>query len=329
MTVVDTVSRFLEETPRTVIHSTCELCGGDWLVTISNKDRYGLKVRFTMCRQCGLVSQNPRLGQDAYNRFYSEFYRPLLREFKGKKPAPVGIFNAGQVFAKMARITELDRYLPPSPRVLDIGGSSGVLADFIRDEYNAEVVIVEPNAVEAEAARTKGFEVHTEVLETANLDPASFNLVVMLRTVDHLIDVSAAFAKIRQILKPGGIFLVDGVDYFRRMASMGDTVKPLKIDHCYYFSPETLNLMMRKNGLPCLISDLAGQSASMVNLAQAGQPEEVSAKGLEMLPGCELRFHEWEQLANRSRQRVMPGYPTRSMLAELRWLGRRIFKGTK
>jgi SAM-dependent methyltransferase len=229
----------------------------------------------------------------------------------------------------MARNTELDRYLPPSPRVLDIGGSSGVLAEFIRDEYNAEVVIVEPNAVEADAARAKGFEVYTEVLETANLNPASFDLVVMLRTVDHLIDASAAFAKIRRILRPGGIFLVDGVDYFRRADKVGDAVKPLKIDHCYYFSPETLALMMRKNGLPCLISDLAGESASMVNLAQAGEPEDIAVKGLEMLPGCETRFHEWEQLANRSRRKVIPGHITRSMLAESRWLGHKIFKGTK
>jgi len=226
----------------------------------------------------------------------------------------------------MAKATELDRYLPKSPRVLDIGGGTGVLAESLRDEYNADVMIVEPNADEAKQARAKGFDVLTDVFETANLDPASFDLVVMMRTVDHLIDASATFTKISQTLRAGGVFLVDGADYFRRMAHLHDAVKPLKIDHCYYFSVETLTMMMRKNGLSTLITDLVVLPGEIVNLAQAGEPEEMTVEGLEMLPGGEVRFHEWEDLANRPGIGIRPGAFTRSILAELRWLGRKVVK---
>jgi len=318
--VFEQVLRFLEEVPPSISHSRCELCGGTWLVTISNVDRYGLPGRFVMCRQCGLVTQNPRWDYATYLKFYTEFYRQLVTEWRGYPSTATSGDSALDWLRKMARTTGLDRVLPGSPRVMDIGGGSGALAEFIQDEYGGRVTIVEPNAGEAEEAVKKGFDVVVDVFENATFDPASFDLVVMVRTVDHLIDANETFAKIRRVLKPGGHMLVDGADYFRRMAYLRDPVKPLKIDHCYYFSPESLTLMMLKNGLLPVVSDVTVLPGEIVNLAQAGAPMDIAVDGLETLPGAERRYFEWEQLADRPGFVPKPGYIFRSLYGDLGWL---------
>jgi ubiquinone/menaquinone biosynthesis C-methylase UbiE len=321
-TITEDVLAYLQKVPPTIIHTCCELCGGGWLMTIANQDRYGLPVRFVMCRQCGLITLNPRWGQEPYNKFYTDYYRPLVAEWSGEDTSMA--HSVQMWFQKMAQATALAHYLPASPRVVDIGGGDGFLAEYLRDQYGAEVVIVEPNAREAQEAVDKGFEVIVDVFENCHLDPASYDLVVMLRTVDHLIHASETLAKVRHILRPQGVMLVDGVDYYRRMALCGDATKPLKIDHCYYFSPETLPMLMRKSGLLPIISDVVAIPGQVVVLAQAGAPMDISNDGFERFLGADYRYYEWERLVNRPSFVPRPGHFTRALQTELTWLKNQI-----
>jgi len=318
--VFEQVLEFLKQVPQTISPDTCELCGGEWLVTISNIDRYGLPVRFEMCRQCGLVTQNPRWDSRAYSRFYTEFYRPLVTEWHGYPSMATSRDGALERYKEMVCTTALDPYLPKSPRILDIGGGNGVLAEFMRDEFGGEVTVVEPNGAEAEEAARKGFDVVCDVFENATFDPATFDLILMIRTVDHLIHASGTFTKIRQALKPGGYLLVDSVDYFRRMAYLRDPVAPLKIDHCYYFSPESLTMLMRKNGLHPVVSDTTVLPGQIVNLVRVGEPDAISIEGVQTLPEAAYRYFEWEQLANRPNFMTKPGYLVRTVYSDLGWL---------
>jgi hypothetical protein len=196
----------------------------------------------------------------------------------------------------------------------------------MRTEYSAEVVIVEPNAREAAVAQTKGFEVVADVFENSHFEPASFDLVVLMRTVDHLIDATQTFGMIRQLLKPQGKVLLDGVDYFRRMAYARDAIDPLKVDHCYYFSPETLPLLMKKCGLHPVINDVSIIPGQVVILAQAGEPQLSASDAHSLMITGEYRYQEWEQLANRPYFHTKAGFLIHSLRADLNWLGRKIYK---
>ena len=59
-------------------------CGAhyDELITIAEKDRYGLHVETKICPKCGLVMTNPRMTQKSYDKFYDTIYRKL---YLGKK----------------------------------------------------------------------------------------------------------------------------------------------------------------------------------------------------------------------------------------------------
>ena len=317
-TVKQQLLTYLEEKPPCLTWTTCELCGSQFLLTIANRDRYGLLVRFVMCRHCGLVVLNPRWNQEAYARFYTDYYHPLLLE----SGVQIAFDNWQERFQKMVQATGLNGVLRPVPRVLEIGGGKGELAAYIREQYRAEVVVVEPNAREAEQAAARGFEVYTQVFEECHFEASSFDLVVLMRTVDHLIDASRTFKLIRQLLKPGGKVLLDGVDYFRRMAFRRDAVAPLKIDHCYYFSPETLPGLLQRCGLQPLVTDLVtipGQIVVLAQVAEGGVDEAIWING-------ENRYLEWERLANRPMPLTQSVLLARTVRSELSWLHNKIRK---
>ncbi len=320
--VQDNVRHYLKAVPPSITSTSCELCSGGLLVTIAQRDRYGLPVRSVICRQCGLVSLNPRWDQAAYAKFYTDYYHPLLAEHG----ITIAFENWQERFKKMAYAADLTRVLPPSPRILEIGGGEGELAEYMQAEYSAEVVIVEPNAHAAAVARSKGFETVADVFENCRFEPASFDLVVLMRTVDHLINASQTFAAIRQLLKPAGKVLLDGVDYFRRMAFARDAIEPLKVDHCYYFSTETLPALMRKQGLLPVITDVTIIPGQIVILAQAREPQPDAGNEQSLLLSGAYRFQEWELLANRPFFHSKPGFIIRSLRADWQWLQRKVNK---
>src|SRR5262245_37683785 len=64
--------------------TTCNLCGGNVLVTLTHRDRYGYPAQASACARCGLVFLNPRMNAAAYGRFYDGVYRPLVSAFHGR-----------------------------------------------------------------------------------------------------------------------------------------------------------------------------------------------------------------------------------------------------
>jgi hypothetical protein len=99
-----------------------------------------------------------------------------------------------------------------------------------------------------------------------------------------------------------------------------DPVKPLKVDHCYYFSPESLTMLMRKSGLRSVVSDSTVLPGEIVNLARPAEPQPIRTGAMETLPGAEHRYYEWEQLANRPHFQTKPGYLIRSLYSDLGWV---------
>ena len=55
----------------------CGVCGGDDQIVIAEKDRYGIPLSVTTCRDCGLIQTNPRMTDTAYKNFYELEYRRL------------------------------------------------------------------------------------------------------------------------------------------------------------------------------------------------------------------------------------------------------------
>jgi len=310
------VSKFLKANPPKTMRLRCELCERKPLITIAHQDRYGLPLRFQLCPFCGMVTLNPRWTEDISARFYTKYYRPLVSEYNKNfnvDSASNDASIAKKRVSKLISAFHINSLIPSNPRILEIGGGEGNAAEVLRKKLSADVVILEPNSSEAKIAAEKGFTVINSILETVNLEPETFDFVLMLRTADHLVDCAKSFHKIYELLKPEGKVLLDGIDYFKKMSTFSSAITPLKIDHCYYFSPLTLAAMLNKHKLQPLVIDL-NISDHIVILAERGKSGLGTNELKEQLfrTGAN-RFKEWEQIERRPRI-------TKLVWSELSWM---------
>jgi SAM-dependent methyltransferase len=77
-----------------------------------------------------------------------------------------------------------------------------LLRDFGPATWSVEGVDASPRAVEA--ARRAGLTVHEGTIETVSLTPESYDLVLLIATVEHVDDPPAVLRAVRTLLRPGG-----------------------------------------------------------------------------------------------------------------------------
>src|SRR6476620_9695498 len=116
--------------------TSCNLCGGAEFVVLAHRDRYGYPAQAHACRRCGLVFLNPRMTAEAYGRFYNGVYRPLVSAFHGR------LIDAHTIQAEQRDYAvERAGFLRPFiagkgyESMLDIGGSTGVVAHHFANEF--------------------------------------------------------------------------------------------------------------------------------------------------------------------------------------------------
>lgn len=243
--------------PKDVL-TRCNLCGQSRFVVLTHRDRYGFPAEAHACGGCGLVFLNPRLSAGAYGRFYDGVYRPLVSAFHGR------LIDARTIQAEQKdyAITRADFVAPfltgaGARTLLDIGGSTGVVAHHVARRFDLQGTLIDPAPLEVEEARRLGLETVTGLVEHHDFGTRRFDVVIICQTIDHLLDVHGVLARVRQLLTPGGLLFVDIVDFraaYLRTWSVEDAVK---IDHPYYLTQETMRAYLARTGFEILRVDYA------------------------------------------------------------------------
>jgi hypothetical protein len=261
--------------------SACNLCGGTRFVVLTHRDRYGYPAPADACRGCGLVFLNPRLTAAAYGRFYDGVYRPLVSAFHGRLIDATTIQDEQQEYA-VARGEFLRRFFEPAStgtgsasgrrRLLDIGGSTGVVAAHFMRQFGLEGTLIDPAPLEVAHARRLGLETITGLIEEHDFARRRFDLVIICQTVDHLLDIAGTLARVRSLLAERGLLFIDIVDFraaYLRQWSVEDAVK---IDHPYYLTESTMTAYLRRAGFDVLGTDYAADHLHVSYVCRPGAP---------------------------------------------------------
>jgi ubiquinone/menaquinone biosynthesis C-methylase UbiE len=252
----------------------CNLCGGAYLVQISQRDRYGYKAGAFACGRCGLVFLSPRLSADAYNDFYARTYRPLVSAYHGRLIDAKSIQGEQGEYAK-DRADFCAPFLKPrtEARLLDIGGSTGVVAREFAQRFGYRGVVLDPSADELREAQAHGLETVQGFMETADFGGQKFELILLCQTVDHLLDIDGTLDKVQLLLAPGGIFLVDIVDFRAGYLRHWSVSEALKIDHPFYLTQETMEAFLKRKGFAALRKGYAADHLHISYVCELGKAE--------------------------------------------------------
>ena len=249
----------------------CNLCGSSVFTVLTHRDRYGYPAPASACDRCGLVFLDPVMSARAYGRFYAGTYRPLVSAYHGRLIDARTIQDEQRDYA-VDRGDLLALYLEGSGArtLLDIGGSTGIVAHQLARRFGLTATVIDPAPLEAAEAQALGLETIEGLVEEVDLGDRRFDVVIVCQTADHLLDVAGTLRRIRQLLSDGGILFIDIVDFRAAYLRNWSVEEAVKIDHPYYFTESTIVAYLRRGGFEILRTDYAADHLHVSYVARPG-----------------------------------------------------------
>jgi len=153
------------------------------------------------CRSCGLVYLNPRPAPDALSRIYPPTYHAY--DFSAER---YGLAYRVRRRLEARRMLQSCEGLGDDARIIDVGCGDGfhlrLLRDFGRPGWTLEGVDSSDHAVQA--GRRAGFTIHHGRVQELTLPEGSYDLALLIATIEHVDDPPAVLSAVRSLLRPGG-----------------------------------------------------------------------------------------------------------------------------
>jgi len=279
--------------------SHCSVCGSGERAVIANQDRYGCPIRTALCHSCGLIYSIDRLTQAGFSKFYaSGVYRRLIDSFKGSD-STVRNLQASQVFyAKRLSHTLAAMVDGNGKSVLDVGGSTGIVALEFARRFGFHPVVIDPSPEEVEGARQVGVEAYVGTAEDFETDE-KFDLVLLCRTVEHVFDLGATLRQLRRWVKDDGFVYADFSDYMEVCRREGPPEATAKIDHCYWLMQETAVNILKSAGFEVAMTNITMSAEQVGFLLRPAQPAPLESVPADQLNAWLRSFRgfstDWEQ----------------------------------
>jgi SAM-dependent methyltransferase len=240
-------------------HIACNLCGADDPLVVYPA-RYAeaaardlvrtfrasgdelLVDQLVRCRACGLEYIDPRpRGADIVGA-YSQ----------GDDPAYVSQVEARErTFADA--VARIDGLRPQRGRILDIGTAAGAFLAAARAR-GWQVEGVEPNRWMAEwGSRHYGLQIRPGEIFDHDFPAGGFEVVTLWDVIEHTPDPSRVMRRVHELLKPGGLLVINYPDIGSWIArSLCRRWPFLSSVHLYYFTRRTIRRFLEQHGFAVL-----------------------------------------------------------------------------
>ncbi|MGH9907374.1 MAG: class I SAM-dependent methyltransferase [Pyrinomonadaceae bacterium] len=144
-------------------------------------------------------------------------------------------------------------------RILDVGCATG---EFLQEleRVSLEGVGIERSIYACENARNKGMSIIHGDVGSSELDEMGFNGIHMSHVLEHLPDLHATMKRISGLLiKPGIVYIEVPYQFDSSLDTTNRLLKrqkkqfsPFSIHHCYFFTPQSISLLLKKHGFEIL-----------------------------------------------------------------------------
>lgn len=218
----------------------CNLCGGHDVSVLGTHSRSGAALQTVVCNHCGLVWSDP-FPHDPRG-YYENDYRV---EYKNTyAPKPKHIFRAGKI--ALQRHSKIKHLLAGKKSILDVGTGGGEFA-YLLKSLGHDLQGIEPNKGYGEySAAEYGLNLQIGFIQDVDLPEENYDLITIWHVLEHTEDPSSVLRKLRSLLKPEGILVVEVPNIEAICQSPKSTFHEA---HLYNFNLATLRKMGEKVGL--------------------------------------------------------------------------------
>lgn len=174
-----------------------------------------------------------------------------------------------------SRVLPIAYEIPIGSKVLDVGANSGEFMKLLKEKRECDVFGVDVSDVAIAQAKEKGFEVINCDASKMPFEDASFDVVVLMEVLSHLVEPEAVLKEIRRVLRPNGI-LMGSVPH----ANMERFIWDDKRKHRTYFEEPALLDLLEKEFKYVYVRTLNGAqfAVSMCQSFMADKPAEMLFK---------------------------------------------------
>lgn len=242
----------------------CPLCGSDQSAVVrassypdsvtaddirglySASSAHGLMDRVVRCKSCSLVYVNPRPASDLTISSYADAVDPV---FVAQNKHRIVTFRRS--FSNILR--KLGEGDGNGKRLLDIGCAGGAFPVAARD-LGFTAIGVEPSRWLADYARsTYGLDVRDGILKPGMFEPESFDVVTLWDVIEHVPQPNEVLTLARELLKPGGLLLVNYPDFGSNAARLLGWSWPFWLSvHLFYYTRTTMARQLTTSGFSVL-----------------------------------------------------------------------------
>jgi len=238
--------------------SICPLCGASEQKQVYRTDR----LDYVACARCGLVFLRARPSDTELATFYESQFQDKRRNLTSVEGAVARLKDKGSYEEKKEYIPYLAPYLKSAMRCLEIGGGWGTLGKVVQDAFGCTVDEVEPSRLAAEVARQHYgltvFPVDISTFVEGEGRGKTYDMAILVHVFEHLTDPNAFLENVKRVLKKDGLLFLSLPDVLN---PDGPSERFFHVEHCFYFSPKTMELMLAKHGFRVL--ELRRTSADM------------------------------------------------------------------
>ena len=239
-------------------HINCPCGYNGTFDNIAFKDIDGIPVFIVICRNCGLIMQNPQPDEFTLKDYYNNYYPKMFPFSSNNYSEYKNMHRRGQIIYEYIS-KKLSCYASPiikGKRILDIGCGLGGIMSYFREcghicegiDLNAEVI---------EFARSQGHNVRNSSLsEFIKQGYDKFDLIIYNHVLEHVNDTGIELAAVQSVLKENGYIFIGVPSLFYGIKKYDwDLQYYLSYAHNFYFTEGTLNNIMSINGFKKLSID--------------------------------------------------------------------------
>lgn len=208
------------------------------------------KFDVVVCTHCALAYLNPRMTQDEYSKYYSDEYQKNRHSITTFDEAITRLKVKKSYERKKELLPVLEKFIRKDSNVLEVGSGWGTLLKFIQDTFGSKVKGLEISSLAAQVSREYyGIPTEEKTLEgfcgEQKSSEQKFDFVIMYHVLEHILDPVQALQILKNVIADNGVLYIA----VPNLAHPDEDISLFfRVEHCFYFTPNTLVAMLQKSG---------------------------------------------------------------------------------